>query len=224
MLLASANDVHSYMHCWRHKTPIILRATTQWFAGMDEAPGYDGVKPQSRCARPRCAASKRRSSIPAWGKARLHGMIANRPDWTLSRQRQWGVPMPFFIRKETGELHPRTLELLEQVAKRVEQGGIEAWQALDAGGAARRRRARTTRRSKTRSTCGSIPARRITRCCAARTRPKPRSRPTCIWKARTSTAAGSIRRCWSSCMMDGVPPYRGAAHARLRRRRRQAAR
>ena len=68
---------------------------------------------------------------PAWGKARLHGMIANRPDWTLSRQRQWGVPMPFFIRKETGELHPRTLELLEEVAQRVERGGIEAWQTLD---------------------------------------------------------------------------------------------
>jgi uncharacterized protein with von Willebrand factor type A (vWA) domain len=68
---------------------------------------------------------------PSWGKARLHGMIANRPDWTLSRQRQWGVPMPFFIRKETGELHPRALELLEEVAKRVEQGGIEAWQSVD---------------------------------------------------------------------------------------------
>ncbi len=66
-------------------------------------------------------------------------MIANRPDWTLSRQRQWGVPMPFFIRKETGELHPRTLELLEEVAKRVEQGGIEAWQSIDARIAARRR-------------------------------------------------------------------------------------
>src|SRR6185503_8613357 len=69
---------------------------------------------------------------PEWGQARLHGMIANRPDWTLSRQRQWGVPMPFFIHKETGTLHPRTLELLEQVAQRVEQGGIEAWQTLEA--------------------------------------------------------------------------------------------
>src|SRR5262249_41177341 len=68
---------------------------------------------------------------PSWGKGRLYGMVANRPDWTLSRQRQWGVPMPFFTHKETGELHPRTLELLEQVAKRVEEGGIEAWQTLD---------------------------------------------------------------------------------------------
>src|SRR5207244_4700437 len=67
---------------------------------------------------------------PAWGKARLHGMIASRPDWTLSRQRQWGVPMPFFIHKESGALHPRTLELLEAVAKRVEEGGIESWQRI----------------------------------------------------------------------------------------------
>ena len=120
------------MHCWRHKTPIILRATTQWFAGMDEVPGYNGVKPRKRCAPPRCAASRQHSSIPDWGKARLHGMIANRPDWTLSRARQWGVPMPFFVHKETGALHPRTLELLEQVAQRVEKGGIEAWQTVNA--------------------------------------------------------------------------------------------
>ena len=70
--------------------------------------------------------------FPAWGQARLHGMIANRPDWTLSRQRQWGVPMPFFLHRETGALHPRTAELLEEVAKRVEQGGIEAWQSVTA--------------------------------------------------------------------------------------------
>src|SRR6201996_1422764 len=68
---------------------------------------------------------------PAWGKQRLHGMIANRPDWTLSRQRQWGVPMAFFVHKETGALHPRTPELLDAVAEKVEQGGIEAWQSLD---------------------------------------------------------------------------------------------
>ncbi len=84
-----------------------------------------------RCARRRCRASRPPRSIPHWGKARLHGMIANRPDWTLSRQRQWGVPMAFFVHRETGELHPRTPELLEQVAKRIEHDGIEAWQRLD---------------------------------------------------------------------------------------------
>jgi len=127
-----ANFVHSYMHCWRHKTPIILRATVQWFAGMDEAAGFNGVKPAETLRATALRGVEKTQFYPAWGKARLHGMIANRPDWTLSRQRQWGVPMPFFIHKETGQLHPRALDLLEQVAKRVEQGGIEAWQSLEA--------------------------------------------------------------------------------------------
>jgi isoleucyl-tRNA synthetase len=126
------NHVHSYMHCWRHKTPIILRATVQWFAGMDETQGYNGVKPAEALRVTALRGVEATRFYPAWGKARLHGMIANRPDWTLSRQRQWGVPMPFFISKETGTLHPKTLDLLEQVAKRVEQGGIEAWQSIDA--------------------------------------------------------------------------------------------
>ena len=123
---------HSYMHCWRHKTKIILRATVQWFAGMDDVPGYQGVKPAESLRATALRGVEATQFYPAWGKARLHGMIANRPDWTLSRQRQWGVPMPFFIHKETGELHPRALDLLEQVAKRVEQGGLEAWQSLEA--------------------------------------------------------------------------------------------
>ncbi|HEV7477880.1 MAG TPA: class I tRNA ligase family protein, partial [Burkholderiales bacterium] len=117
---------HSYMHCWRHKTPVILRATTQWFASMDKP--IDGETLRARALR----GVENTEFFPAWGKARLHGMIANRPDWTLSRQRQWGVPMPFFLHKETGALHPRTPELLEAVAKRVEQGGIEAWQSVTA--------------------------------------------------------------------------------------------
>ncbi|MGH8633421.1 MAG: isoleucine--tRNA ligase, partial [Burkholderiales bacterium] len=124
--------VHSYMHCWRHKTPVILRATVQWFAGMDEVPGFNGVKPKEALRATALRGVEATAFYPAWGRARLHGMIANRPDWTLSRQRQWGVPMPFFIHQETGALHPRTLELLEQVALRVERGGIEAWQALEA--------------------------------------------------------------------------------------------
>ena len=131
VLLASADEVHSYMHCWRHKTPVILRATLQWFAAMDEAPGFNGVKPSESLRATALRGVEQTQFYPAWGKARLAGMIANRPDWTMSRQRQWGVPMPFFVRKETGELHPRTLDLLEEVARRVEQGGLEAWQTLD---------------------------------------------------------------------------------------------
>jgi len=118
---------HSYMHCWRHKTPIIYRATSQWFAGMDVQP-KDGGQSLRETA---LAGIEATVFYPGWGKARLHGMIANRPDWTLSRQRQWGVPMAFFVHKETGELHPRTPALLEAIAQRVEQSGIEAWQALD---------------------------------------------------------------------------------------------
>jgi isoleucyl-tRNA synthetase len=123
---------HSYMHCWRHKTPVILRATVQWFAGMDDVPGYQSARPSEPLRTTALRGVEATRFFPAWGKARLHGMIASRPDWTLSRQRQWGVPMPFFIHKENGTLHPRALELLEQVAKRVEAGGIEAWQALAA--------------------------------------------------------------------------------------------
>lgn len=132
VLFAIENYVHSYMHCWRHKTPIILRATTQWFAGLDEVPGYKGVKPAETLRSTALRGLAATRFFPAWGQARLHGMIANRPDWTLSRQRQWGVPMPFFIHKETGALHPRALEILEQVATQVEQGGIEAWQSMSA--------------------------------------------------------------------------------------------
>ncbi|MGQ0512377.1 MAG: isoleucine--tRNA ligase [Betaproteobacteria bacterium] len=114
--------VHSYMHCWRHKTPVILRATIQWFASMDKK--VDGESLRERALR----GIEQTEFFPGWGKARLHGMIANRPDWTLSRARQWGVPMPFFVHRETGALHPRTLELVEEVARRVEKGGIESWQ------------------------------------------------------------------------------------------------
>jgi isoleucyl-tRNA synthetase len=121
---------HSYMHCWRHKTPIILRATTQWFAGMEQVPGFHGLKPKETLRAIALRGIEKTKFFPAWGQARLRGMIANRPDWTLSRQRQWGTPMPFFMHRETGEPHPRTLELLEEVAKRVEKGGIEAWHTL----------------------------------------------------------------------------------------------
>ena len=137
-LFASEAYLHSYMHCWRHKTPIILRATNQWFASMD---GVKSGHPVGKQPPSQNTPSLRDTALravdattfyPAWGKARLHGMIANRPDWTLSRQRQWGVPMPLFVHKETGALHPRTSELIEQVAARVAVGGLEVWQALDA--------------------------------------------------------------------------------------------
>lgn len=118
---------HSYMHCWRHKTPIIYRATSQWFARMDVTP-KDGGPTLRETALEGIAAT---SFFPSWGRARLEGMIANRPDWTLSRQRQWGVPMAFFLHKESGELHPRTPELLEQIAQRVEKEGIEVWQRIE---------------------------------------------------------------------------------------------
>jgi isoleucyl-tRNA synthetase len=118
---------HSYMHCWRHKTPIIYRATSQWFASMDNTPKDGGPSLRETALK----AIDETAFFPAWGQARLHGMIANRPDWTLSRQRQWGVPMAFFLHKETGLLHPRTSELLELIAQRVEKEGVEAWQRLD---------------------------------------------------------------------------------------------
>ena len=126
-LLRTEPHTHSYMHCWRHKTPIIYRATSQWFAGMDLTPVGDGPTLRQSAL----AAIEATAFYPGWGRARLHAMIANRPDWTLSRQRQWGVPMAFFVHKETGALHPDTPRLLEEVARRVEAGGIEAWQSLD---------------------------------------------------------------------------------------------
>ena len=118
---------HSYMHCWRHKTPIIYRATTQWFAGMDEVPGWHGHKPNETLRTTALRGIEATQFFPSWGKSRLYGMIAHRPDWTLSRQRQWGVPLPFFVDKETDALHPDTLALLELAAAKVEEGGIEAW-------------------------------------------------------------------------------------------------
>ncbi|MDD3353616.1 isoleucine--tRNA ligase [Zoogloea sp.] len=117
---------HSYMHCWRHKTPLIYRATAQWFVGMDLKP--NGGPSLRELALQGVEATR---FFPSWGQARLHAMIANRPDWCISRQRNWGVPIPFFLHRETGELHPRTVELMEQVAQRIEQEGIEAWFKLD---------------------------------------------------------------------------------------------
>ncbi|WP_037585205.1 isoleucine--tRNA ligase [Stenoxybacter acetivorans] len=126
-LLANAKLQHSYPHCWRHKTPIIFRATSQWFIGMDKA-GNNGQTLRNTAMQ----AVEATEFFPSWGRARLEAMIEGRPDWVVSRQRQWGTPMTFFVHKETGELHPRSQELLEEVAKRIETKGIEAWFSLDA--------------------------------------------------------------------------------------------
>ena len=121
-LLHVEKFMHSYPHCWRHKTPIIFRATPQWFISMEKA----GLRDLAM------AEIKKVRWVPGWGQARIESMIGNRPDWCISRQRYWGVPIPLFIHHETGAMHPDTADLIEQVAKRIEAGGIEAWFSLEA--------------------------------------------------------------------------------------------
>ncbi len=122
VLLQEARLSHSYPHCWRHKTPIIFRATPQWFIGMEQA----GLRKTA------LEEITKVEFTPDWGEARIRGMVENRPDWCISRQRTWGVPITLFIHKVSGELHPETPRLIEEVAKRVEQSGIEAWFELTA--------------------------------------------------------------------------------------------
>jgi isoleucyl-tRNA synthetase len=112
---------HSYPHCWRHKTPIIFRATPQWFISMEQ----NGLRHAAM------REIERVEWMPDWGKARIQGMVESRPDWCISRQRTWGVPITLFVHKQSGELHPGTQELVEQVAQRVEAEGFEAWFNLD---------------------------------------------------------------------------------------------
>ncbi|HEX4045823.1 MAG TPA: isoleucine--tRNA ligase [Gammaproteobacteria bacterium] len=121
-LLHSDTIRHSFPHCWRHKTPLIFRATPQWFVSMEK----QGLRQMA------LAAINQVEWIPDWGKNRIATMVANRPDWCISRQRTWGVPLALFIHKDTGELHPETLALMEQVALLIEKQGIEAWYQLDA--------------------------------------------------------------------------------------------
>jgi isoleucyl-tRNA synthetase len=120
-LLRQQPLLHSYPHCWRHKTPLIFRATPQWFISMDQ----HGLRAHT------LQDIKQVQWTPAWGEQRISAMIANRPDWCISRQRTWGVPLALFVHKQTAALHPRTQELLLEVAQRVEQHGIDAWFALD---------------------------------------------------------------------------------------------
>jgi isoleucyl-tRNA synthetase len=125
-LLASARLNHSFPHCWRHKTPLMQLATHQWFIGMN-AQDASGTSLREYANK----AVDATEFFPAWGRARLEAMIKNRPDWCVSRQRNWGVPMPLFVHRETGEPHPDTPKLLEKVALLVEKKGIEAWFGLD---------------------------------------------------------------------------------------------
>jgi isoleucyl-tRNA synthetase len=112
---------HSYPHCWRHKTPIIFRATPQWFVSMDQA----GLREQA------LSEIKGVKWMPDWGQSRIEGMVEGRPEWCISRQRTWGVPIALFVHKETTELHPESPALIEKVAQLVEQKGIQAWWDLD---------------------------------------------------------------------------------------------
>ena len=121
-LLHHEDYPHAYPHCWRHKTPLILRATPQWFIGMEQA----GLRAQAR------GAIEGVQWVPDWGQARIDAMLAERPDWCISRQRSWGVPIALFVHRDSGELHPDTPSLIERVAQRIEKAGIDAWFTLDA--------------------------------------------------------------------------------------------
>ena len=127
-LMATETITHSYPHCWRHKSPVIYRAAAQWFIRMDAGEGvFTKDKAPSTLRQLALNAIEETSFYPENGKARLRDMIAGRPDWCISRQRNWGVPLPFFIHTESGELHPRTMELMDTAAAMVAAGGIEAW-------------------------------------------------------------------------------------------------
>ncbi|MBH1963331.1 MAG: isoleucine--tRNA ligase [Comamonadaceae bacterium] len=132
-LLATSTITHSYPHCWRHKSPVIYRAASQWFVRMDEGEGvFTKDKAPETLRTTALRAIEDTAFFPPSGKNRLRDMISGRPDWVISRQRAWGVPIAFFLHKETDELHPRTMEILDQAADIIDQGGIEAWSRVTA--------------------------------------------------------------------------------------------
>jgi isoleucyl-tRNA synthetase len=132
-LLATKTITHSYPHCWRHKTPVIYRAAAQWFIRMDEGVGvFTKDKAPKTLRQLALDAIAQTAFYPETGRARLRDMIANRPDWCISRQRSWGVPLPFFLHKDTGELHPDTMAILDRAIEVVAGGGVEAWSRLSA--------------------------------------------------------------------------------------------
>jgi len=174
---------HSYPHCWRHKSPLIFRATPQWFISMERA----DLRGQA------LAQIEQVQWLPSWGKERIQGMIANRPDWCISRQRQWGVPLALFVHRQTGELHPDSAELLEQVAQRVAQSGIEAWYELEP---AELLGAQAADYEKIPDVLDVWFDSGASNYAVLEQREELRFRRIFIWKARISTAAGSSPRCW----------------------------
>ena len=175
---------HSYPHCWRHKTPVIFRATPQWFISMDQK----GLRANA------LRDIKKVQWMPGWGEQRIFNMIEDRPDWCLSRQRTWGVPIALFVHKQTQELHPRTQELHRGGRQARREGRHRAWFDLDAARVVRRRRRHLREGHRRHGRLGRFgPVARVRAPHASRTTSSRRW--ICTWKARTSIAAGSIPRC-----------------------------